>query len=135
MTNSAVKALGTMFDALQNGDVEGWKAIVAEDATLYVPYGLPGMQAVFEGRDSFEALTWDFFRSWTHFEWLSLDLHAIADDPDLVFGTGRSKASNDKISYGNEYVFKARARDGRIVEYYEYFNPLNVMKSFGQTYP
>lgn len=128
MTRPPVETAREMLAALQAGDIGRWEAVVAEDAALLVPY-LPDGPLRFDGRESFRPLTWDFFRSWSKFEWQDVDLHSAQDDPDYVFGTGKSAASSDTRQYNNSYCYIFRIRGEQVVEYHEYFNPLQVAKA------
>jgi uncharacterized protein len=59
-------------------------------------------------------------------------VHTTAD-PEVVIATLRSEGGVVATGkrYANEYVAFFRIRDGKVVEYREYFNPLKVLEAFG----
>jgi len=47
-------------------------------------------------------------------------------------GTGTSKIKMKScVDYANNYCFKFIIRDGKVVEYHEYFDPAVTLKAFG----
>jgi ketosteroid isomerase-like protein len=90
------------------------------------------MPCRYTGRAEWEQMMRAWFgATFDSFAWSDVELHAGAD-PNRVFGTGKSRGvMKDGRVYENEYSWIFRLRDGRIVDYIEYFNPLNIIKTFG----
>lgn len=119
-----------LLRVLQNKEYDAWDDIVAEDIVVYFPFAPEGMPNRFEGRDNFRDAGKHFFDQTKNYLYYDLET-ILTQDPEFVIITGKSKADlqSGKV-YENQYVFFFRVRDGKVVEYWEHFNPLNVMKAF-----
>jgi len=121
-TNSAVDVLADLIDALGSLDPNRAGALFADDGTFEFPYALPGMPKRVSGRTAVMKV----LRGMVMFDRIELydrDVHAT-DDSELVFATFNSRAQLGGRPYANRYICRARVRDGRILEYQEYFGPI-----------
>ena len=113
-------------------DFDACLPLLAEDAVMIFPYSPPGLPKRCEGRAAFETTIRGIFSAIERFAWHDVDLHAAADDPEMVFGTGRSESlTKTGTPYRNQYCFVFRIRHGLIIEYREFFDPLPVLAVFG----
>lgn len=116
--------------ALHALDIGAAVELLADDAVLEIPLAPPGLPDRFEGKAAIEA----FLSSSQVFS--KLDFHDIAvhetSDPELVVVEFRSSGTFTAtgLNYANRYALVVRARNGRIVLYREYFNPLALAGAF-----
>ena len=135
-TDIARKFLETLADPGFFGNLGGplfnqWVEMVAEDARISFPYAPPGMAASFTQRKPWVDSILGVFTAIDRLSWVSLDVHATSDDPELVFATARGDAVTAAgRPYRNEYCFFLRVRNGKIVDYTEYFSPLVIAEAF-----
>ena len=119
-------ALGDRVDPAAESFVE----MMAEDFVMEFPFARPGMQTRIEGRTA--VLTYLM----TVGQGISVDsvsnvvVHDTTD-PDVVIvefdGHGRSLKTDEP--YEQRYISVIRTRDGRIVHYKDYWNPIQGLKA------
>lgn len=120
------------LDVLASGDMSAWHGKVADDVVMRFPFAPAGLPTEVQGFDVCQQTVSAFWQSMDVFEWHDVRLEPLRDDPEAIFGTARSEATTVwGASYKNEYCFLARFRDGLILEYTEYFNPLPSIEVFG----
>lgn len=121
--------------ALIGTDIERWLTLFADDATVEFPYargtslpprlvGREAIRAYFShAPEVFKDLTFSNVRRYP------------TSDPDIAIGEAHGTATIATTSkpYAQDYVFFVHVRDGRIVRYREYWNPLAAFESFGGT--
>jgi ketosteroid isomerase-like protein len=119
-------ALGDRVDPAAESFVD----MMAEDFVMEFPFARPGMQTRIEGRTA--VLTYLM----TVGQGISVDsvsnvvVHDTTD-PDVVIvefdGHGRSLKTDEP--YEQRYISVIRTRDGRIVHYKDYWNPIQGLKA------
>ncbi len=110
--------------------------LFAEDGVLTYPFGMPGQPAELRGRET--------IRAWFSQRSRSRDLMDMAgveavvretDDPEVVVAEithhGWSKAA--AAPYEHKALGVIRVRDGEIVRYDDYMNPIAVARLLGRT--
>jgi uncharacterized protein len=112
--------------ALIGTDVERWLTLFTGDAVVEFPYAPAlGMPARLEGLEAIRAY---FVPITQRFQGLTFtDVRRYpGQDPDTgwmeVHGTATLQPGN--LHYEQDYVMRMRVREGRIVHYREYWNPL-----------
>jgi ketosteroid isomerase-like protein len=129
---NALEALDAHL-ALIGTDIERWLTLFADDATVEFPYAAGmSLPARFVGKEAIQAYfsrTPDVFRNLT----FSNVRRYATSDPDVAIGEAHGSATIATTSkaYEQDYVFFVHCRDGRILRYREYWNPLPVFESFG----
>lgn len=111
-------------------ELEGFRDICAPYVIVNMPYH-PNGAKTFHGIDQMIRT----FRAEETFATFALWAEKIYDCGDTVILEGRSHAtnSNELPDYNNHYIFVVRFVNGQIVEWTEFFNPLETMKQgFGQ---
>lgn len=114
-------------------DVEAWLACFADDAVVEFPYAASIERPTrLVGR----AAIADYFRTTPAlFQSLSFrDLRVVQGrDPDVavVEVHGSATITTTGRRYEQDYVVFVRTRDGRVVSYREYWNPLPGIEAFG----
>jgi ketosteroid isomerase-like protein len=110
--------------------------LFAEDGVLVYPFGLPGQPAQLRGREAIRA----FFaaRSQSRDLLVMEGVEALVrqtDDPEVVVTEithhGWSKATN--APYEHKALGVIRVRDGEIVHYEDYMDPIAVARLLGRT--
>ncbi|GAD50403.1 hypothetical protein NT2_09_00110 [Caenibius tardaugens NBRC 16725] len=120
------------LDILARGAGEEWAEVAHPDLSMQAPFMPAGRHGrttgIIPNRDRVTA----FWKSWDSFRFHSVDIHAAADDNNLVFVTASSEARTAWGSpYENKYVIILRFADGKVIEHLEFLNPLPVIEAFG----
>ncbi len=111
-------------------DAETFPDMFAVDGVLEYPYAPPGLNTPIAGRDAIIA---NFQRIRKH-----LRIDAVADvseiavgDPDMVVVefSGRGEGLLTKEAYIQRYISVIRMRDGNIVHYKDYWNPISFLRA------
>jgi ketosteroid isomerase-like protein len=110
--------------------------LFAEDGVLTYPFGLPGQPAELNGREAIRAYFKDRSRSR---DLLVMEgVEAVVretDDPEVVVTEithhGWSKAA--EAPYRHTALGVIRVRDGQIVRYDDYMNPIALARLLGRT--
>jgi ketosteroid isomerase-like protein len=115
------------LQVLADTDYEAWASVTSSDLVIHTPFVAPGMSRVSEGRETCLALAREYGKLIRNFRYLDVELHTT-DDPELIIGTARSEAvmANGGL-YANQYCVLCRVKEGRVVTYTEYSDPLVVM--------
>jgi hypothetical protein len=112
------------LEALHTLDIGAAVELLADDAVLEMPLAPPGLPERVEGKAAIRGFLTDsqFF---SKLEFHDVLVHRTSD-PELVLveyrSTGTFEATGSE--YANRYALVFRAREGRIVLYREYFNPM-----------
>ena len=114
-------------------DITAWLGLFEDDAIVEFPYAASlGMSGRLDGKAAIE----QYFRGTpgTFRELRFRDLRPLpSSDPDLavaeVHGSARIGPTGE--AYEQDYVMLLRTRQGRIVHYTEYWNPLPAIIAFG----
>jgi ketosteroid isomerase-like protein len=118
------------------GEGVDFAGLFAEDGVLAYPFGLPGQSAELRGREAIR----DYFKDLSRGrDLLVMDgVEAVVretDDPEVVVTEithhGWSKAAGE--SYRHTALGVIRVRDGEIVRYDDYMNPIAVARLLGRT--
>jgi uncharacterized protein len=120
------------------GDGVEFADLFAEDGVLAYPFGLPGQPAELHGRDAIRTYFADLGRAHAR-ELLVMEgvegLIRETDDPEVVVTEithhGWSKATNGP--YRHLALGVIRVRDGQIVRYDDYMDPIALARMLGRT--
>jgi ketosteroid isomerase-like protein len=110
--------------------------LFAEDGVLAYPFGLPGQPAELRGREAIRAYFTERGRARDLLVMEGVDaLVRETDDPEVVVAEithhGWSKATS--APYEHKALGVIRVRDGEIVRYDDYMNPIAVARLLGRT--
>ncbi len=133
MTETKPNVVSVMKDALGNridSALESFVDMMADDFVMEFPFARPGMQTRIEGKNA--VLTYLM----TVGQGVSVDSvsHVVAHDtadPDVVIVEfdGHGRAIKTGEPYEQRYISVIRTRDGRIVHYKDYWNPIQGLKA------
>src|SRR4051794_8981873 len=109
-----IKLMRAWLDIVAVGPVEAWRAQVADDVVVRLPYAPPGVDAEKHGREKVIEMMAPVWAGKSSFNWVDVVM-LKTEDPDLVVTTCRSDAVMlDGRKYGNNYVMFTRFRDGKV---------------------
>jgi ketosteroid isomerase-like protein len=116
------------------GEAVSFADLFAADGVLAYPFQLPGQPAEFRGRDAIRA----YFAGRSRDMFVMEGVEALVretDDPEVVVTEithhGWSKATS--APYEHKALGVIRVRDGQIVRYDDYMNPIAVARLLGRT--
>lgn len=106
-------------------DLDGLRDLFADDAAWELAYGLDGVsgdQQTVRGRDTISTFHQMLLSGIAEVGFFDIEVHPVHDG--LAFVQFRSQATTTKGQpYGNRYVARCDARDGRITHWLEFFDP------------
>jgi uncharacterized protein len=110
--------------------------LFAEDGVLTYPFAFPGQPAELRGRDAIRAFFADLGQARDLFVMEGVELVVReTNDPEVVVTEithhGYSKAAN--APYRHLALGVIRVRDGQIVRYDDYMNPISLARLLGRT--
>lgn len=116
--------------ALHALDIPAAVELLADDAVLEMPLAPPGLPNRFEGKPAIRAFLTGT-QLFSKLEFHDIDVHLTAD-PELAVVEFRSTGTFEAtgLEYANRYALVIRAREGQVVLYREYFNPLALASAF-----
>jgi ketosteroid isomerase-like protein len=118
------------------GEGVDFPGLFAEDGVLTYPFAMPGQPAELRGRDAIRAYFADRSRSRDLLVMEGVEaLIRQTDDPEVVVTEithhGWSRATSEP--YRHVALGVIRVRDGEIVHYDDYMNPIAVARLLGRT--
>ncbi len=116
---------------LENGDARGWCDLFHPEGVLEFPYAPPGWKTRFEGRETIWAHM-RLFPEHLTVRFTDVQFYETAD-PDLAIGEfhgdGVATVSGGKLA--QDYISVLRTRDGQILLYRDFWNPLRHLEALG----
>jgi ketosteroid isomerase-like protein len=126
----ATQLLRNTLDRFLAKDMKGWSELCAEDVVAEFPFAPEGMQARFEGREALYAYLKDYP---SFIDVKSLPTLKIYGTDDANVAIAEWSVSGVVIGNGNPYEMSYATfvtfRDGLVVNYREYWNPLAFQKA------
>lgn len=116
---------------LECGDARGWCDLFHADGVLEFPYAPPGWSERFEGREAIWAQMRKFPEHLT-ISFGEVTFHPVAD-PDLAIGEfhGEGTAIGSGRVLSQDYISVVTSKDGQILRYRDYWNPLRHLEALG----
>ncbi|MBG8554372.1 nuclear transport factor 2 family protein [Hymenobacter guriensis] len=123
------QVVNRFYEAVESQQFAVIKDVFLPNARQLIPYAPPGFPKRLEGS---EAIYQQFSGLTAYFGRMRFPRQIfVTEDPDFLFvkfnGDMEVKSGG---KYENEYVGTFRLKDGKIVEYVEYFNPLVMARAF-----
>ena len=133
-TLDAVQLLNKSLDRFLAKDMKGWSELCDENVTVEFPFAPEGSPSRIEGRTAI----YEYIRNYPDF----INVHEITklktyatDDPNLAIAEwsvyGRVVGNGNIYEMG--YVTFVTFRDGFIINYREYWNPMSFLKAMDGT--
>ncbi len=120
------------LDALEAKSLERLLNLWHENGVLIMPFSPEGFPTRLEGKEAIRHHYGSLPANWKFMCFPDRAFH-FTTDPNRVWVEfcGKIKIKATGKSYNNAHVCLFTLRDGRIIEYKEYFNPLILLKAFG----
>ena len=111
-------------------DAETFPDMFAVDGVLEYPYAPPGLDTPVAGRDAIIA-NFQRIRELLRIDGVTDVAEIEVNDPDLVVleFSGRGEGLLTKEAYNQRYISVIRMRDGNIVHYKDYWNPIALLRA------
>lgn len=133
-TNEALELGKKVIQGLIDKDAEAIIAVLADDVVLEVPFPIVAGEDVTGSRYQRAAAVHEYLRDsnqrtasveFRNAEWRTTDdgLAMFRGDGEIVLSDGRP--------YRNHYLMLFEASGGKIVRWWEYYNPVTAMRAFG----
>ena len=137
LAKSNVETIKDYYSAVSNGDIEKVLSTWADNAIMNTVFSMKPIPPEvapphMEGADTICAF-WRNLMENTNKKEVAIDLiDALASQPEWVMVRMRTDMElKDGTPYANQYNNLIRLENEKIVEYYEYSNPLVIINSFG----
>jgi len=111
-------------------DAETFPDMFAVDGVLEYPYAPPGLNTPIAGRDAIVA-NFQRIRKLLRIDGVADVAEIEVSDPDMVVleFSGRGEGLLTKEAYNQRYISVIRMRDGNIVHYKDYWNPIAFLRA------
>lgn len=114
--------------ALAARDFDALRALLSPDVRLEWPYHPSGEPVIIEGAGALIAA----MRVVEVFQSLDIRVIDVAEQANagrtIIEAQSEGTYANGRPSYRNHYVFMLAVKDGKITEWREFYNPLEVMR-------
>jgi len=128
------EAVEAVFGRLAALDLDGFLELFAPDGRQLLPYAPAGFPDGFRGIAELDRAYRQLFRDYRQVRFPELSIEPMADPSrflatyttDILFADGRR--------YGNRYVATFTVRDGRIIEWVEWFDPITLQSQLGNPF-
>jgi ketosteroid isomerase-like protein len=129
---SELEKLFRDYLALGTTDMEAFLGLMHDEIVIEFPYGTSaGLKPRLAGRDEIRQGLSGFLASVPSLRFLDVVVHQTAD-PDQAFAIYRADATvlSTGKPYRQDYVAQLRRRDGKVVYFREWFDPVRLLTAF-----
>jgi uncharacterized protein len=128
MEQNAIAQIFATHLALIGTDIQAWSDLLAEDAIVEFPYAALGIPDRFEGKPAI----YDYMKTAVENmqNWIFTNVREYyTSDPNVLMAEFHGEAifAATGHSYQQDYVVRLEIRDGKIIHYREYWNPVPMM--------
>lgn len=119
------------FDRLEAFDIEGFSKLFAPDGRQVMPYSPAGFPSRLEGRQAIYNQCAGMPENFRSMRFVDRTIRETSE-PGQFVATWRGEielASGGR--YDNTYIGLFQVRDGKLVQFTEYFNPIVLQQAFG----
>jgi ketosteroid isomerase-like protein len=105
---------------------ELWPELIADDIVATFPLLDEALAPSRHGYEQVRETIWNTTRMFESWDWVEMQSWQT-DDPEFVVTRARSRAMTVwGAPYENVYILTGRVRDGKLVEFTEYFDPIRA---------
>jgi uncharacterized protein len=128
----AEAVINEFLDALEAMSIERFFNVWHDEGVQIMPYSPEGFPARIEGKAAIRRHCGNLLTNYKFVRFPDRFFH-FTSDPNRVWAEFRSEIQIKATgkSYNNTYACLFTLRDGRIIEYKEYANPLILLNAFG----
>ncbi|MEV5558829.1 nuclear transport factor 2 family protein [Nonomuraea wenchangensis] len=132
MNMCTTKVVEELMRASLEGDRGRFLELLAPDGVIEWPYRPEGVPGELRGRAEIDAFTATSFGLITFSEYADVRVHETLD-PEVVIVeyTARGTVTATGAPFEQRPVAVIRVRDGQVVSYRDYINPLPLLKALG----
>lgn len=135
MTRKSAVDIAHAYLNLVGKDIPAWAELLAEDAVIEFPYAPSvGTPERLEGKAAILHYMKDVPTRMPGLTFSNLRIHETLN-PDVVLAEvhGEATIAATGKHYAQDYVLWLEAKDGKLVRYREYWNPIPALAAFGGT--
>ncbi len=120
------------FGALEAMDIERFLKVWDERGVQIMPFAPESFPSPLDGREAVKRQYESLPKNFTSMRFPGLTIYPT-NDPGLLWATWRGEIQIKATGamYNNNYAGLFKVRDGRLVEFHEYFNPIILQQAFG----
>ena len=130
LQNPNIRLFVSGYRALLSGNAEGFVDMWAEDGSIEFPYAPPGFPQRLDGKAAIREHLRKF-PEMLHFDRFSDPVFHQSQDPRVLVAEfsceGRAVATGRP--YNQQYISVVEFREGRIVKYRDYWNPVIALRA------
>jgi ketosteroid isomerase-like protein len=129
-----IKLIQSFLDLLEQKDLDTWINLWDEDGRQFNPYAPRGFPRILSGKNA-------IFHHWSgvpnaygKMAFIEREIYPTLD-PDVIFieFRGRVEVLKTNRNYNNTYCCRFTFSKGKLVKYVEYFDPIILLESLGDT--
>lgn len=117
------------FETLMAKDLPGWVDLFAEDANMELPFHPPGFHSERHGRAAIERTMGEAFEVWEAVHFTEPVVYETTDPDVVIVETSGDIKLSTGGHYRNTFIMVFFFRDGKVVLWREYLNPLVLVES------
>ena len=123
--NKSIETIKLFFKALESPDINAVAELWHNDGVLEFPFAPDGAPTTVKGKADIKQILGEDLADRSRVAFPHLDIQPMLDPEGVVveFSSDMEVASSN-ASYANQYIALAKVRDGRLLLFREYFNPL-----------
>ncbi|MGQ8884350.1 nuclear transport factor 2 family protein [Bacillus paralicheniformis] len=115
-------------------DMEKWIQLWDQDAVFEHPYAPPGFPKKLEGKSAIYEYIKDFPEKIDIVRFTAPTIHQMANTGyAAVEFECEGTVCETGLPYNQQYISLVNMKEGKVVHYKDYWNPLTVIESFGGT--
>ena len=121
----SIKTVKSFFKALESRDIDAVIELWHDDGVLEFPFAPDGAPKTATGKAHIKQVLGEDLADRSRVTFPHLDIQPMLNPESVVaeFTSDMEVASSEEI-YANQYVAIAKVKDGRLLLFREYFNPL-----------
>lgn len=127
-----IETLVRNYLALGTTDFAAFLDLMHDEIVLEFPYGASaGLKPQLRGREEAREALGGFLASVPTLRFLDVEVHGCSDS-DEAFATYRARATVPTTGkqYAQDYVAQFKQRDGKVIYFREWFDPVRLLNAF-----
>lgn len=123
--NESIETVRSFFKALELRDIDAVAELWHSDGILEFPFAPDSAPTTVKGKADIKKILGEDLADRSHVAFPHLNIQPMLDPEGVVaeFSSDMEVASSG-ASYANQYIALAKVKDGRLLLFREYFNPL-----------
>ena len=127
-----IEIVQQMYDAMSKKDLERWLSFWHEDGIQFIPYSPEGFPKSVNGKDALREVYTNLLSGYGNLNFTHIEIEPLADPNRVMVRWGVDiELTGQASNYQNELIGTFEFKDGKVIQFYEYFNPLEFNKISG----